>query len=340
MPASSRPSIAIVGTGAIGGLLGFKFLQAGFQVTFVERDERLRALQTRGLTLVAPDGSRQTATSLSVTDSFHSAGQHDLVFLAVKAHQIEALAEGLSSLLHPGSILITLQNGLPWWYFQNLSDKFSHQHLECLDPSGIIQRHIPAHHIVGCVAYPAAKMDAPGVVTHVEGERFPVGELDGQESQRCHALVELFTQAGLKSRLLNDIRSEIWLKAWGSLSFNPISALTRATMEDVCRFAPTRALAAGMMREAQEVAEKLGVTFRTTIERRLEGAEAVGPHKTSMLQDVEAEQPMELEALIGSILELAEKTNTPVPHIQSVYACVALLGNTVCRRELQAEVSL
>lgn len=338
MPASSHPSIAILGTGAIGGLLGFKFVQAGLPVTFFERGERLRALQTRGLTLLSPNGDVQTVNSLSATDNFNTAGQFDVVFLAVKAHQIEGIAESLSRLLHSGSTLITLQNGLPWWYFQNLKGEFSHHRLECLDPTGIIQRHVPAHHLVGCVAYPAAKMDEPGVVTHVEGERFPLGELDGQESQRCQALVELFGQVGLKSRLLTDIRSEIWLKAWGSLSFNPISALTRATMEDVCRFAPTRTLAAGMMREAQEVAEKLGVTFRTTIERRLEGAEAVGPHKTSMLQDVEAEQSMELQALVGSILELAEKTQTPTPFIQAVYACVALLDRTVCGSDRRSEV--
>lgn len=338
MPGSSHPSIAIVGTGAIGGLLGFKFVQAGFPVTFFERGERLKALRTNGLTLLSPGGERQTLSSLAATDNFNTAGRHDIVFLAVKAHQIEALAHDVSHLLHPDSVLVTLQNGLPWWYFQDMGDKFSHQRLECLDPSGVIGRHIPAHHIVGCVAYPAARMDEPAVVTHVEGERFPVGELDGRESKRCQALVDHFQQAGLKSRVLTDIRSEIWLKAWGSLSFNPISALTRATMEEVCRFAPTRTLAAGMMREAQEVAEKLGVTFRTTIERRLEGAEAVGPHKTSMLQDVEAEQPMELQALIGSILELAQKTQTPVPLIETVHACVALLDKTVCGRELPSEV--
>lgn len=325
---SSRFSIAIVGTGAIGGLLGFKLAQAGERVTFFEQGERLSALKTQGISLLYSDGERRRLRDIHATDDFASAGAYDVVFLAVKAHQIESVAPQLTHLLHPETVLISLQNGIPWWYFQGLEQ----EPIACLDPNGTIARSVPTKHIVGCVAYPAATVEAPGVVRHIEGDRFPIGELDGSESDRCRRLVDMFERAGLRSRILPDIRAEIWLKAWGSLSLNPISALTRSTLQDLCRFGPTRTLAAEMMREAQTVAEKLGVTFRTSIERRLDGAEKVGAHKTSMLQDVESEQPMELQALIGAILELGERTGTPTPLIASVYALVGLLDRTVCQK--------
>jgi 2-dehydropantoate 2-reductase len=192
----------------------------------------------------------------------------------------------------------------------------------------VIEANVEPRRIIGCVAYPAAAVVEPGVIQHVEGDRFPLGELDGSESPRCQDLVQAFMDAGLRSRVIDNIRAEIWLKAWGTLTFNPISALTHATMVDICRFSETRGLAAQMMREAEEIAGKLGITFRRTIERRIEGAENVGAHKTSMLQDVEAGRSLEIEALVGAVIELGRLTETPSPAIETVYACVKLLDKT------------
>jgi 2-dehydropantoate 2-reductase len=225
--------------------------------------------------------------------------------------------------------VLTVQNGLPWWYFQKLGGQYDNQRLKSLDPSGVLTKKIDANRIIGCVVYPAAAVTAPGVIHHVEGDRFPIGELDGKDTARVKELHDVFIKAGLKSRVLEDIRSEIWLKAWGNLSFNPISALTHATLVDICQFAETRELAATMMKEAQDIAQKLGVTFRVSIDKRIAGAESVGAHKTSMLQDVEAGRSLETEALIGSILEMAKLTNTPAPAIESVYALVKLLNKVM-----------
>jgi 2-dehydropantoate 2-reductase len=332
MNTSSKLSVAIVGTGAMGGLLGFRFAAAGFPVTFLERGERLAALRGKGLTLIGADGRTTRMAVRQATDQPHTVGAHDLVILAVKAHQIADVASDISPLLHSDSAILTIQNGIPWWYFQNHGGEFDGLRLKSLDPLGVIERSIPAKHIVGCVAYPAATVAEPGVVVHVEGDRFPIGELDGASSDRCFRISEAFQEAGFRSRVLDDIRNEIWLKAWGSLTFNPISALTGATMEDICRHPQTRDLAARMMNEARAVAEKLGVKFRHTIERRLEGAEKVGPHKTSMLQDVEAGATLEVEALIGSVVELAELTGTPVPAVNAVYACLGLLDRKIQTR--------
>jgi 2-dehydropantoate 2-reductase len=234
-------------------------------------------------------------------------------------------------MLGPDTMVLTVQNGLPWWYFQKLGGKYDGRKLDSLDPSGLLSQKIDAKRIIGCVVYPAAAVTAPGVIHHVEGDRFPIGELDGSETERVKRLHDVFVKAGLKSRVLNDIRSEIWLKAWGNLSFNPISALTHATLVDICQFPETRHLAAQMMEEAQTIANKLGVKFRVTIDKRIAGAESVGAHKTSMLQDVEAGRSLETEALIGSVLEMARVTETPAPAIEAVYACVKLLNNVMAK---------
>jgi 2-dehydropantoate 2-reductase len=224
---------------------------------------------------------------------------------------------------------MTVQNGLPWWYFQRLGGKYDNKKLESLDPTGVLTKNIDAARLIGCVVYPAAAVTAPGVIHHVEGDRFPIGELDGKETPRVKLLHDVLVKSGLKSRVLKDIRSEIWLKAWGNLSFNPISALTHATLVDIAQFPETRKLAARMMEEAETIAKKLGVTFRVTIEKRIAGAESVGAHKTSMLQDVEAGRSLETEALIGSILEMSRLTDTPAPAIESVYALVKLLNKVM-----------
>ena len=323
-----QKKICVVGAGAIGGLLAAKFALAGEDVTVIDQGAHLAAIQKNGLKLEWHDGKVQTAKMKAVNKATE-AGKQDIVVLAVKAHFLDQVVRDIDSLLGPDTIVLTVQNGLPWWYFQKLGGKYDNHRLQSLDPSGVLTKHIDPNRIIGCVVYPAAAAIAPGVIHHVEGDRFPIGELDGKETPRVKELHDVFIKAGLKSMVLPDIRSEIWLKAWGNLSFNPISALTHATLVDICQFAETRELAATMMKEAQDIAQKLGVTFRVTIEKRIAGAEAVGAHKTSMLQDVEAGRSLETEALIGSILEMAKLTNTPAPAIESVYALVKLLNKVM-----------
>lgn len=322
--------ICVVGAGAIGGLLAAKFAEAGNEVTVVDQGAQLAAIRKNGLKLIWEDGSELVAR-VNAVDSAKAAGPHDLIVLAVKAHFLDQVARDIESMLHDDTMIVTVQNGIPWWYFQNHGGEFDGARLHTLDPSGILTRHIPADRIIGCVVYPAAAVPEPGVIRHVEGDRFPVGELDGSTTERVQRLHDLFLASGLRSRVLEDIRSEIWLKAWGNLSFNPISALTHATLVDICQFPETRELAATMMAEAQQIAEKLGVTFRHTIEKRIAGAESVGAHKTSMLQDVEAGRSLETEALIGAILEIGEMTGTPAPSIKAVNALVKLLNKVIMR---------
>jgi len=320
--------ICVVGAGAIGGLMVAKLSLAGNQVTVIDQGAHLAAIQQKGLKLIWEDGSEHLAEPKAVS-SAAEAGPQDLVVLAVKAHFLDQVARDVETLLDKDTMIVTVQNGMPWWYFQRFNGPLNGTNLKTLDPSGLLARHIPAERIVGCVVYPAAAVTEPGVVKHVEGDRFPVGELDGTASERVQRLHDLLVEAGFRSRVLDDIRSEIWLKAWGNLSFNPISALTHATLEDICTFPETRKLAAAMMAEAQVIGEKLGVTFRHTIEKRIEGAQAVGKHKTSMLQDVEAGRSLETEALVGAILEMGQLVEVPAPAIEAVYACVKLLNKTM-----------
>ncbi len=320
--------VCVVGAGAIGGLMGAKLALAGNDVVVVDQGAHLEAIKKDGLKLIWEDGSEHVA-QVRATDSVADAGEQDLVVLAVKAHFLDQVARESESLMGPDTIIMTVQNGLPWWYFHKHGGDHDGKPLKSLDPSGVLTRHIDGDRIIGCVVYPAAAVTEPGVIHHVEGDRFPLGELDGSESERAQKLHDLLVDAGFRSRILDDIRSEIWLKAWGNLSFNPISALTHATLVDICQFPETRELAADMMKEAQDIAEALGITFRHTIEKRISGAEGVGAHKTSMLQDVEAGRSLETEALIGSILEMGEMVGKPAPAIKAVYACVKLLNKVM-----------
>jgi len=321
--------ICVVGAGSIGGLLGVKLALAGEDVTLIARGKHLEAIQRDGLTVTYEDGSCEVARDVPATSDMRSCGPQDLVILGLKAHQIAPAVEDIRSLFGPHTMVLTTQNGLPWWYFQRHGGEFDGTRIETLDRDGTLTDGIEAERIIGCIAYPAATITRPGVIRHIEGTRFPVGELDGIESERVKRVSETLTRAGFKSPVLSDIRSEIWLKAWGNLSFNPISALCHATLVDICRFGPTRDLAANMMTEAQTIAEKLGVTFRVPLEKRIAGAEKVGRHKTSMLQDVEAGRALETEALIGAVLELGRLTETPTPYIGAIYAAVKLLGRTI-----------
>jgi 2-dehydropantoate 2-reductase len=317
--------VCIVGAGAIGGLLGARLAAAGQQVSVLARGESLAAIRANGLTLIEPEGSVMTA-DVQAVDDLGQLGPQDVVVLALKAHQIAGIAEQLPTVYGDRTVVVPLQNGLPWWFFQKMVGPFEGHRLQSLDPDGTIERQIPVDRIVGCIAYPAAERDKPGVVRLVEGDRFPVGELDGTRSERARTIADAFSAAGFTSRVLTDIRAHLWVKAWGNLAMNPISALTGATLIEICRWPATRALAAQMMHEAGEVAEKLGLRLRISVEQRIDGAEKVGAHKTSMLQDVEAGRPLELAPLIGAFVELGQLTQTPMPATETVHSLVSLLN--------------
>jgi len=321
--------VAVIGAGAIGGLVGARLALAGVPVTFIVRGANLEALRTRGLTLIEADGREQVVRELRATDDYAQAGPQDMVVLAMKAHQVEAVAEQVPRLFGPQTVVVPMQNGIPYWYFHRHGGALAGTRLTSVDPTGRVAAHIPPERVIGCVVYPASDLLAPGVVKHTEGERFPVGELDGSTSERVQRVSDVLQRAGFKAPVLGDIRSEIWLKLWGNLTFNPISALGHATLVDICQFPPSRELAATMMREAQAVAHKLGIEFRVPLEKRIAGAEKVGRHKTSMLQDVEAGRAPEVEALVGSVVELARLTGTPTPHIDTVHALVRLLARSM-----------
>ena len=325
--------VCVVGAGAIGGYMAVRIAKAGHDVSVIARGPHLAAIRSHGLKLVEAD-QELVATNLSATDNICELGPQDIVLLALKAHQIEAVVDDLSVLLGPKTVLVTLQNGIPWWYFQRLDSPYAGRVVKTVDPNGVLFNNIDPDRVIGCIAYPAATVSEPGVIKHVEGNRFPVGELDGSESDRVNQVSALFTEAGFKARVLTDIRSEIWLKLWGNLTFNPISAVTHATLVDICQFPLTRTLAATMMTEAQSIGERLGAGFRVPMERRIAGAESVGKHKTSMLQDVEVGKPLEIDGMLGVVVELAEMTEVDVPTLRALYACVSLLNKTIQDEEI------
>jgi 2-dehydropantoate 2-reductase len=321
--------IAIIGAGAIGGYVGVKLALAGEDVTFIVRGANLEAISKNGVKLIMDDGTEHVASNVKATNDYDKAGKQDIIVLAMKAHQLEAIADDIHKLIGPETVIVTMQNGIPFWYFHNHGGKLAGSRVHSVDPTGKITDKIPADKVIGCVVYPASELIAPGVIRHIEGDRFPVGELDGSSSDRVNAVSACFTNAGFKAPVLDNIRSEMWLKLWGNLTFNPISALSHSTLQDICQFPLTRELAAAMMTEAQTVANKLGIEFRVTLEKRIAGAEKVGKHKTSMLQDVEAGRDPEIDALVGSVVELGRLTETPTPHIDTVYALVKLLAKTM-----------
>jgi len=321
--------VAIIGVGAIGGYVGHQLAHAGEDVTFIARGQNLQALQTDGIRLVLSDGSERVVPRVKATSDYAAAGPQDIVVLAMKAHQVEAVVKDVPKLFGPDTVVVPMQNGIPYWYFHRHPGPLAGSRVRSVDPTGAIGAHIPAERVIGCVVYPATELVRPGVIKHVEGNRFPVGEPDGSVSERVKRVAECFARGGLQSPVLTDIRAEIWLKLWGNMTFNPISALTRGTLAGICQYPLTRALAAAMMTEAQAIAGKLGVTFRVPLEKRIAGAERVGHHKTSMLQDVEAGRELEVDALLGSVVELARMTDTPTPHLDTVYALTKLLGRSL-----------
>ncbi len=320
---------AIVGAGSIGGYLGGLLAAAGDEVTLIARGANLEAISKNGMKVVTEDGREVVSKNVRVFSKMSEAGPQDAVLLTVKAHQVGAVAGDLHHLCDATTSIVTMQNGIPWWYFQRLGGQYDGTPVVSADPDGSIARAVDPARIIGTVVYPAAVLEAPGVVHVVEGKRFALGELDGSTTPRIQAIAARLVAAGFKAPISDNLRAEIWLKLIGNLAFNPISALTHATLEGLTRYPLTRDLSFQMMTEAETIATKLGITMRVGIEKRIAGAEKVGAHKTSMLQDVEHGRPLEIEALVGAIIELGTLTGTPTPHIDAVYACTRLLAKTI-----------
>ncbi len=331
--------ICVVGAGAIGGMLGVKLALSGHEVTLILRGANLQAVQENGLTLIEESGKELIAKPIRATSSISEVGVQDVVVLGLKAHQVGAVAPELPILMHSATRVVTMQNGIPWWYFHKLPGKYTGMPVRAVDPDGVIAKFIPIDSVIGSVVYPASEMIRPGVIKVIEGNRFTLGEIDGSDTPSIRVISDAFKAAGFKAPVSTDIRSEIWLKVWGNLSFNPISALTHATLEDICTYAPTRELAANMMTEAQAIGEKLGVQFKVSLEKRIAGAQAVGQHKTSMLQDVEQGRALELQALVASVIELGQVTGTPTPTIHAVYALASLLAKNLQQHNATLKIS-
>ncbi len=331
--------ICVVGAGAIGGMLGVKLALSGHDVTLILRGANLEAVTQNGLRLIEENGNELLAHPRLATASIAAAGVQDVVILGMKAHQVAAVAADLPQLMHEGTRVVTMQNGIPWWYFHKLPGAYAGLPVRAVDPEGVIAQHIPIDSVIGSVVYPASEVIRPGVIKVIEGNRFTLGEIDGTDTPSIRAISDAFKAAGFKAPVSTDIRSEIWLKVWGNLSFNPISALTHATLEDICQYVPTRELAAAMMTEAQAIGEKLGVQFKVSLEKRIAGAQAVGQHKTSMLQDVEQGRALELQALVASVMELGQITQTPTPTIHAVYALASLLAKNLQQHGATLKIS-
>jgi 2-dehydropantoate 2-reductase len=312
--------VAIFGAGAIGGFLGVKLAAAGADVTFIARGPHLAAMRENGVTLIS-DGQTTTVRPRCLADAAE-AGVHDFVLVTLKAHGLPGAAPAIARMMGPDSTLVTGINGVPYWYFHGIDSPFRDRPIESVDPGGALWRILPPSSVLGCVVYPAAEVTAPGVIEHSYGDRFTLGEPDGSRSARAAAFSNLLISAGLKAPVRPKIRDEIWVKLWGNLAFNPISALTGATLDRITARDDLRALCRGMMLEAKEVAEALGVRFAIDVDRRIAGVAEVGEHKTSMLQDLERGRPMEIDALLGAVVELGALVERPMPLCQAVLALV------------------
>ncbi|MGF1611412.1 MAG: 2-dehydropantoate 2-reductase [Kiloniellales bacterium] len=319
--------VCIYGAGAIGGYLAIGLAQApGVEVSLVARGAHLAAIRTDGLTLEADEGKR--VARFTATSDPAELGPQDYVIVALKAHQAWEAAEQMRPLLGPDTAVVTCQNGVPWWYFHGLAEPYNDLRLQSVDPGERQWRVIGPERAIGCVVYPATEITAPGVITHIYGDKFALGEPDGSASERCKRLGEALEAGGFKAPVLEAIRDEIWLKLWGNLCFNPISALTRATLDVIATDPGTRALARAMMAEGEVIARRLGASFRVDIERRINGAARVGAHKTSMLQDLERGRAMEIDALVTAVQEMGRLVEVPTPHIDAVLALVQQLGRS------------
>ncbi len=315
--------ICIFGAGAIGGYMAVKLVQAGANVSVVARGPHLAAMQANGLTLIEEDGERSTVP-VTATDNAADLGPQDYVVVTLKAHSVPPVVDKMQPLIGPETTIVSGVNGVPWWYFHKLDGPMEGTRIATVDPGDAQWDGFGPDRVLGCVVYPAAEVVEPGVIRHIEGNRFSLGEPDGSKSERALALSKTLAAAGLRAPVRPRIRDEIWVKLWGNLSFNPISALTHATLDVLCTDPGTRAVARGMMTEAQAIAEKLGVKFPIDVERRIDGGAAVGAHRTSMWQDLDAGRPMEIDALVSAVQELGRLTDTPTPTIDTVLALVSL----------------
>jgi 2-dehydropantoate 2-reductase len=315
-------TIAVVGAGAIGGFLGAHLARSGQDVILIARGAHLAAMRSRGVTVRS--GQEEFTAHPECTDDVGAIRRAEVVFLTVKAHAIPGLAPAIGDALPDAAALVCAQNGIPWWYFED-------RHLESVDPGGVIARSIPFKNVVGCIAYPSARVVEPGVIEHIEGNRFSVGEPDGTKSARVLAIASMLMKAGFKAPVQTRLRDEIWLKVLGNATLNPVSALTRATLVEIVTSPATRDLVRTLMEEVAAVAQTVDVELPLSIEKRMAGAAAVGEHRTSMLQDLEAGRPLEVDALLGAVVELAGSAGVPVPSLQVVYALTKLL-DTAARR--------
>jgi 2-dehydropantoate 2-reductase len=313
----------IAGAGAIGGYIGAKLAQAGEDVTLFARGPHLAAMQQRGLRVIGSEENFEVRPQ--VIGNLADAGRMDVIFLGVKAHGLTQLAPQIKPLIRDSTTVVSTQNGVPWWYFQFATGEFSGLRLERVDPGGVIADSIPASTVLGSIAYFSTDIAEPGVIRHNEGNRLSIGEPDGSRSDRARQIAERLVKSGLRAPLTARLRHEIWVKILGNVAFNPISALTRATLVRIVRDPDACAVVRNIMTEAETVAAKLEMELPVSIDQRIAGAEKVGEHKTSMLQDLEAGRPMELEAIVGAVVELGERLDVPMPYTRSVYACTKLL---------------
>jgi len=312
-------TVAVVGAGAIGGFLGAHLCRSGQDVILIARGPHLAAMKSRGVTV--RHGEDEFTVHPECTDDLNAIDKAEVVFLTMKAHSVPAMAPAIGAALADGACVVGAQNGIPWWYFED-------RHLNSVDPGGVIARSIPYGSVVGCIAYPAAEVIEPGVIRHLEGNRFTLGEPDGSKSERILSISSMIVKAGLKAPVQTRIRNEIWLKVLGNATLNPVSALTGATLVDIITSPTTRELVRLLMEEVDAVAQAMGAEVPLSVEKRMEGAAATGAHKTSMLQDLEAGRPLEVDALVGAVVELADGSGVPVPSLRVVYGLTKLLDET------------
>lgn len=315
--------LAVLGAGAIGGLVAARLANAGVDVTVIARGRTLEALRRGGLRVIGPDGEITAAPP--VTDDLSIVRGCNAVLVTLKATTVPEVAPALAASLGPETAIVSMQNGIPWWYFDRYAGPLAGTRLETVDPGGVAARAIDAGRVIGCVVYPAAEVVDAGVVRHVEGLRLSLGELDGARTDRVRAIADALVQAGFKAPVRTTIRDEIWLKLLGNATLNPLSAITRAPLDRMLADAALCELTAQLMEEVAAVARALDVRLELSVAQRLEGAKRVGEHKVSTLQDLEAGRPLELAPLTGAVLELAEKLSIPTPLLRAIYACAALL---------------
>jgi 2-dehydropantoate 2-reductase len=327
--------IVIAGAGAIGGYIGARLARVGADVVLFARGPHLQAMQARGLRVRSVDGDFEAKPQ--VAGDLASIGTADVVFLGVKAHALTSLAPQLRPLFGPETVVVSTQNGIPWWYFQEHPGELRGLHLERVDPGGVIAASIESHRVVGSLAYFSADVVEPGVIHHTEGNRISFGEPNGTRSERTRRIAEALIAAGFRCPVTTRFRHEIWVKLLGNVAFNPISALTRGTLEEIARHPDVSRLVRDVMAETEAVAARLDIELPISIDQRMAGAEKVGAHKTSMLQDLEAGRPMELEAVVGAVIELGERLGVPMPATRAVYSCAKLLDEQSRQQRISRE---